>query len=294
MGKKRAREEAASIPAAENRDGDRMDEDEEESDDDEHFHTLQIEFEWFNFAPDIDFHGTKSLLRQLFDVDASLFDTSALADLILSQPTIGSAVKVDGKENDPYAILTVLNTHEHRANESMKKMMAYLAEKARANDSLAAIDEVIKARAQVGLILSERLINVPSEISAPMYSMLIDEMEAAVEDKEPYEFSHYLIMSRAFHEIESTLDADDRKPKKAREERVTQFFHPEDEIFHKHALAYGNFVYTKEGDVVSDSKRAFQEVGIQTIGHMMLVEGSKFEGAVKEINALFKPQQPQQ
>lgn len=252
---------------------------------------MDVEFEWFNFAPDIDFHGTKSLLRQLFDVDASLFDTSALADLILSQPTIGSAVKVDGEENDPFSILTVLNTHEHRANESLKKLMAYLADKARTNDALSAVDEVIKGGGQVGLVLSERLINVPSEISAPMYSMLIDEMEAAVEDKEPYEFSHYLIMSRAFHEVESTHDADKRKPKKARGERVTQYFHPEDEIFHKHAQAHGNFVYTKEGDVASDSKRAFQEVGIQTIGHMLLVEGSKFEGAVKEINAVFRPQQ---
>lgn len=255
---------------------------------------LRIEFEWFNFAPEIDFHGTKSLLRQLFDVDASLFDTSALADLILSQPTIGSAVKIDGKENDPYAIITVLNIHEHRANESMKNLMTYLAEKARGSPSLAAVDEVIKAGGQVGLVLSERLINVPSEISAPMYSMLIDEMEAAVEDKEPYEFSHYLIMSRAFYEIESTLDADDRKPKKAKEERDIQYFHPEDEVFHKHAVAHGNFAYTKEGEVASDSKRAFHDVGIQTIGHMLLVEGSKFEAAVKEINAVFKPQQASQ
>ena len=59
-------------------------------------------------------HGLKSLCRQLFDTDAQLFDLSALVDLILSQPLLGSTVKVDGKESDPFAFLTVLNLHEHR------------------------------------------------------------------------------------------------------------------------------------------------------------------------------------
>lgn len=75
---------------------------------------LDVDFEWFDPQPAIDFHGLKTLLRQLFDVDAQLFDLSALAELILSQPLLGSTVKVDGNESDPYAFLTVLNLHEHR------------------------------------------------------------------------------------------------------------------------------------------------------------------------------------
>ena len=75
---------------------------------------LDVDFEWFDPQPAVDFHGLKTLLRQLFDVDNELFDLSALADLILSQPLLGSTVKVDGNESDPYAFLTVLNLHEHR------------------------------------------------------------------------------------------------------------------------------------------------------------------------------------
>jgi protein BCP1 len=75
---------------------------------------LDVEFEWFDPQPEVDFHGLKSLCRQLFDTDAQLFDLSALVDLILSQPLLGSTVKVDGKESDPFAFLTVLNLHEHR------------------------------------------------------------------------------------------------------------------------------------------------------------------------------------
>ena len=75
---------------------------------------LDVEFEWFDPQPEHDFHGIKTLLRQLLDVDSQLFDVSALADLILSQPLLGSTVKVDGNETDPYAFLTVLSIHEHR------------------------------------------------------------------------------------------------------------------------------------------------------------------------------------
>lgn len=62
----------------------------------------------------MDFHGLKNLLRQLFDNDAQEFNLSELADLILSQPLLGSTVKVDGNESDPYAFLTVLNMQEHK------------------------------------------------------------------------------------------------------------------------------------------------------------------------------------
>jgi protein BCP1 len=75
---------------------------------------VNVDFEWFDPQPAVDFHGLKNLLRQLFDNDAQIFDMSALADLILSQPTLGSTVKVDGNESDPYAFLSVLNLQEHK------------------------------------------------------------------------------------------------------------------------------------------------------------------------------------
>lgn len=253
---------------------------------------VNVEFEWFNYDPEVDFHGVKSLVRQLLDVDASLFNISAIADLILSQPTIGSTVKVEGKATDAYAMLTALNTFEHREKEPMKDLLKYIVEKAKTNAALAAVPELINSGKHVGLVFSERLINMPAEIGPPLYSMLIDEVEAAVEDKEPYEFSHYLILSRIYRETESTLDTGEgRKRKKAKEEPSVFYFHPEDEVLEKHAAAHGSFQYTKEEDAVADSKRAFQEMGIKTVGHMILIEASKFEGAVKAINEYLSPPQ---
>lgn len=80
---------------------------------------LDVEFEWFDPQPDVDFQGLKTLCRQLFDIDNQLFELSALADLILSQPLLGSTVKVDGNETDPYAFLTVLSLHVHKVRPNV-------------------------------------------------------------------------------------------------------------------------------------------------------------------------------
>jgi protein BCP1 len=204
--------------------------------------------------------------------------------LILSQPTIGSTVKVEGKANDAYAFLTALNTYEHREKPEMAGLRKYITEKAQSNDALSPISSVINSEAHVGLILSERLINMPAEIVPPMYTMLMDEIEAAVEDKEPYEFTHYLIISKTYHEVESNLEIEsERKRKKAKEEAPLFYFHPEDEVLQKHAVAYGSYPYTKDDAPAADSKRAFQELGIKSQGYMILIEASKFEAAVKAV-----------
>ncbi|KAI1491668.1 p21-C-terminal region-binding protein-domain-containing protein [Biscogniauxia mediterranea] len=284
MAKKRAREADGASEAP-----DKMVEDSDSSDDDDDFDMVNVDFEWFNFNEKIDFHGLKALLRQLFDVDKDLFDISALADLILSQPTIGSTVKVDGEEADPYAFLTAINLQEHREKKPVVQLLEYINEKAKANEALAPIPGLLASGKHVGLVLAERLINMPSEISPPMYGMLIDEVEAAVEDKEPYEFSHYLIISKTYHEIESTLDIEERKRKKGKQDATMFYFHPEDEVLQKHAAAYGSYPLTKINEAISDSKRAFQEMGIMPMGSMILIEASKFADAAKAISEYLSP-----
>src|SRR3954454_24090855 len=92
---------------------------------------VNVDFELFNYDSQIDFHGVKTLLRQLFDADNTLFDLSGLSDLIVEQNTIGSTCKVDDKANDAYAFLTVLNLHEHRAKKPIAQLVEYLTARAK-------------------------------------------------------------------------------------------------------------------------------------------------------------------
>ncbi|KZF19390.1 hypothetical protein L228DRAFT_271204 [Xylona heveae TC161] len=274
---------------------DRVRNDSDESGSDEDTEMVNVEFEWFDPHPDHDFHGIKTLLRQLFDNDALLFDLSALTDLILAQPLLGSTVKVDGQETDPYAFLSVLNLHEHQNKPVVKDLTNYLAQKSSANANLSNISSALSSSdARVGLILTERLINIPSEVVPPMYSMLLEEISWALEEKEPYDFTHYLIISKTYTEVESKLDQEDDRPQKKKKGSKNSneifFFHPEDEVLQKHAMGHGGFEYTNQsGEGVSDSKRVFQDLGIRPQGHMMLIEASKFSGAINAISEYLNP-----
>lgn len=148
----------------------------------------------------------------------------------------------------------------------------------------------------VGLILTERLINVPSEVVPPMYTMLQEEIQWALEEKEPYNFTHYLIISKTYEEVASKLDQEDDRPQKKTKKSGSDkpelfYFHPEDEVLQKHAMCYGNYDYTNpQSDGQSDSKRAFQELGIRPSGHMMLLEAPKLEGAVAAVQRYLNPE----
>jgi len=262
---------------------------------------LNVDFEWFD-PSEIDFHGLKLLLRQLLDADADLFDLSALSDLIISQPTLGSTVKVsddattDTKDTDPYAFLTILNLHAHREKEVTQQLTRYLMQKCSKISPLSGLPALLQTDgAQVGLVLTERLINMPTEIVPPMYAMLLEEIEWAVKDNEPYNFTHYLIISKVYTEIASRLDVETEEPaqKKSKKNKSggqasteTFFFHPEDEVLQEHALGFGHYEYTKPwAEGASDAKRAFQEAGIRPLGSMILIEAAKFQKAVDAVKA---------
>lgn len=250
---------------------------------------LDVEFEWFDPLPEIDFHGIKTLLQQLFDVDAPLLDLSALTDLILAQPLLGSTVKVDGKETDAYAFLSVINLHTHKDKPFIQVLTQYLTSKASSNPSLARLAELLAQPdvPSIGLVLTERLINVPSEVVPPMYTMLLEEIQWALEEKEPYQFSHYLILSKTYTEVASALDEEEDRPKKKKKGMSApeiMYFHPEDEVLQRHAVCHGGYNYSTQQDQGhSDSKRAFQELGIRPSSHAILIDASKFAGAVQDI-----------
>jgi protein BCP1 len=176
-------------------------------------------------------------------------------------------------------------------------LIAYIQKKASANPSFSALSTLLSQSQipPIGLVLTERLINVPSEVVPPMYTMLLEEISWALEEKEPYSFTHYLILSKTYEEVESKLDMEESRPQKKKKKNAAQeserfYFHPEDEVWERHALCHGTFEYThKQADGISDSKRAFQELGIKPAGSLIFIEGGKFEAAVKDVAEYLKP-----
>ncbi|KAG0137628.1 putative bcp1 protein [Tuber indicum] len=268
------------------------------SSDSEEIDIVNVDFEMFDPQPDHDFHGLKTLLRQLFDADNTLFDLSALTDLILSQPLLGTTVKVDGNESDPYAFLTVVNLQEHKDKPVVQDLIKYILARSQSSPNLnKKLNELLSSSASshTGLILTERLINVPTEIVPPMYKMLLEEINWAIEENEPYNFSNFLIISKTYTEIPSKIDALESRPQKkgkkgsSKSKNELFYFHPEDEKIQRSG-EHASYKYVKEGGTgIADSKRAFSDFGIMPQGHIILVGKDELPKIVESLEKLFSP-----
>ena len=190
---------------------------------------------------------------------------------------------------------------EKRGKEALRKVIQWVKGRVgegKIKDILSKQEQGQLPKDGIGLVLSERLINCPSELAPPMYDCLLDELEAALEDGEAYDFSHYLIISRGWVDVESQLDKEDSGPK-GKKKKVgagtgdangnegMQDFHDEDEVLRRCALEWREFGYEREGEGngggASDSRRAFREVGMVTRGCVFLIEGGRFGEVVGEL-----------
>ncbi|GAA5910537.1 protein-transporting protein BCP1 [Sporobolomyces salmoneus] len=283
---------------------------------------LDVSFSFFDPQPQ-DYHSIKLLLSQLFQGDASVLDLGGVTDLVLEQKLVGSTVKTDSGEGendeqasqgDPYAVLTVLNLNVHKDKPCISQLTNYLLSKIPStspfhstlskllsNPASSPSDSTASKPQHIGLVLNERLVNMPVQVVPPMFKMLQEELQWAIEDKEPYHFSHYLFLSRVFNSSTSSFDEDPnaavqqaqptttkatgggKKKKKNQhvsnaEEEKTWVYHAEDEWIQRFATESQVFEYTNTKRSADAS--AEDQFGVDMRGQMMLVPAKKFDEVV--------------
>ncbi|KAJ6584704.1 p21-C-terminal region-binding protein-domain-containing protein [Mycena capillaripes] len=275
----------------------------DDSDSDESVSFVDVDFEFFDPNPKVDYHALKRLLTQLFQRDADRFDLGALTDLVLAQPTVGTTIKTDGLESDPYALLTILNMHVHQAHPAIAALAAYFLEKtANADPAFHAALRTLFAGADthVGLVLCERLVNMPVQTVPPMYRMLSDEVKWALADSEPYAFTHLLFVSRAYvlspaeEEALANRAPAGKSSKNAKKAKKTQppaqappsdgvySFHPEDACIEEHALHTLSYTFS-----AFPEPREADAFGLDVRGRLMLVDASRWEALVARMSEVY-------
>jgi len=274
--------------------------DDSESNDEGERELINIDFDFFD-VEEIDFLALKRLLAQLFQADTELLAVHELAELILSQSSVGTTVKTDGKDSDPYAILTVLNFQVHAEHPSIKALTQYLLDKSKENADLNShLSQILAPAApHAALIVSERLINMPVQIAPPMYRMLTEEIQRAVDEKKPYQFSHYVFITRTYMlsaEDEAEI-ASNPPPKKSKQTKPTlgnasgtggvYSFHPEDECIQKFASFTHDFGFT------GTQPREKDAFGLDVRARMMVVPAESFPRLVQTMQEEFGVDQMQ-
>ncbi|CAI9620890.1 unnamed protein product [Staurois parvus] len=145
---------------------------------------------------DSDRDGMKKLLKQLF-LKAKV-NIAELADLLIQQNHIGSVIKqAEGTEDSDdededdhvFGFISLFNLTERKETtcaEQVKELILSQCEKSCDQSTVEQLDKVLNDNSKpVGLLLSERFINVPAQIALPMHQQLQKELADAQRTNKP-------------------------------------------------------------------------------------------------------------
>ncbi|XP_007935085.1 BRCA2 and CDKN1A-interacting protein [Orycteropus afer afer] len=187
LGSEVPRPQAAALRHGEEEDEDEVEDEEDDSDeeDDEVVdEEVTVEFEAHTISEN-DHDGIKKLLQQLF-LKAPV-NTAELTDLLIQQSHVGSVLKqtdvsedsgddVDVDEDEIFGFISLLNLTERKGTqcaEQIKELILSCCERSAEKSVVEQLDRLLNDTARpVGLLLSERLINVPPQIALPMHQQL--------------------------------------------------------------------------------------------------------------------------
>merc|ERR1712141_900414 len=97
-------------------------------------------------------------------------------------------------DGEVFGLATIVRLRE---TEVADQIIRHLTKSVTASDPRGQLSRLLSSPdADVGLIISERIINMPPQISVPLYQTLSNEVRKARAKNLPFNFTHYLLISK--------------------------------------------------------------------------------------------------
>jgi len=299
-------ENPEEAPSSDDDDEYETDEELEDGDEEEEDEAMGLEMN-VNFdaqtATDTDFHGIKRLLQQLF-LKANV-NLSALTDVILGQNHVGSVIKQapmdeEGEDEDEdemetdndeqvFGISTVINltqrltdetkTSPSEGDKAIKQMTDLLVEKSDKNggpvQTKTLKEYLMDKEKHTGWLLNERFVNIPPQISLPLYDSLRDEMHSACAKGQKFKFDYFLLMSKALK----------AKGGKKKDQDVLIFSNGEEELFQEEsAFQFAFSVADQQADAETISEAGEDgETSYESWRLVMIIPAEKMAVVAKKL-----------
>ena len=174
-------------------DGDDGDDDESDDDDDDLDLEeadgapidLEVEFGFYDPRAE-DFHSLRALLAagEMVPPSAEL-DLGGLADLLAEQAAVGTIVRGGDAESDIFGFMSAINLQAHREVRCVQQLTAYVLKQCADESARAQLRSWLADGARpLGLVLSERMVNMPTQLVPNLVDALMQDLAWAVENEE--------------------------------------------------------------------------------------------------------------
>ncbi|XP_027145266.1 protein BCCIP homolog [Larimichthys crocea] len=262
-------------------DDDESGEEDSEASEEEINEEVVVDFEAHTISGN-DYNGIKKLLQQVF-LKAHV-NTSEMTDIIIQQNHVGSVIRQaevpeDSDDDDPdevFGFITMLNLTERKGVqcvEEVKELIVDQCEKNSANHSVTEqLEQILSDTSKpVGLLLSERFINVPPQIALPLHRQLQEEIAEAQRTNKPSGRCHYCLMiSKTCKEASKNIPARGGAPK---EEYL--FVNAEEEFFYEQAIIKFHYSVQEEADSCLSGRWSFDDVPMKPFRTVMLIPADR-------------------
>lgn len=284
-------DEEDDLTFAAREDDDDDDDDDDEEDEDEAMEdaaaapglegkNVNVEFV-FSDPREAHFHSVKQFLLGYMP-PTQPFDVSGLANAIVTQVTTGTMVCVEG-EDDVYGFITALSLARLSHETSVQQIVQYVTKRCPPAE-LPRLQHILGTKA-VGLVVNERMVNLPYQLVPAIHSALHEDIEWAVENEDTpelrasFQFDYLLLLATCTTEKSGASGGKKGKKAKTSYEQTAKFFHNfEDEFLEQEAEL--SFAFdTPLGDRERVDKSAKTTV-------VMLIERSKHKAALAQIAAM--------
>jgi len=217
---------------------------------------IQVDFEAFPFR-DEDAERVTHFLKVLFpDAEENGLDLAEISQMIVKQSGIGcvllpTAEEADDEEEDVFGMISVIDLDAYCQLKDYCRLRM-----ASASKSTKAKFETTLNSSKTGLIICERLINMPIDIALPLYKSLKQDIESA-----SVKYDYFAILSIC-QRVSASKNSDEI------------FVNPEDEFWFQ--LSCANCDFPNQSNGAAEKLAEDDEESVENIRRFILVDADKF------------------
>lgn len=135
--------------------------------------------------------------------------------LIPGQNYVGSVIKQcydddeeisdDEDPNVVFGITTIVSLDKSRGIQCIDQTINLLLDKGEKNaeDSALKLFKTTLGVEKVGLLINERFVNIPAQISLPLFESLQAEVDRAISKNKPFNFSSIILISKFYRKVDT-------------------------------------------------------------------------------------------